>query len=511
MLFSALVNRTIGNKKTTDDRSGMNGLTAREFFGRFSKLQRFLVRHIQEALAQLNLDDQQPRVLPSLYPVLALLARLKPSPCTDVAFPSVEKLHIRPDQSIGINDGVLPTDMSGLLDLVSQCATDAPIFKIRKMAARAFVSLLPEKKDMLAAVDDSIDKIIAIGQKSAFKQNALNGRVLQLSHVLDYHYCSKGSSDEDLEESTAIPGFDIEVKHSEGPGSIDALSDLVPKLSAASWILEPSHHVADVTRSLYLSILRSTVLGLPTESGVRLRKRLQLLVEAEFRSFTQRGPSMVVGAFYAQKQMAITWIFCAMQAANSRSDSVDKLARFFILDSCYEVRMASMDMLSSLMRQGERKCRQLFGLDQWIEETLASIKDQAAETQTQFPPLLVSSVKFLSLLLQDMEGNVSRRIMEKWRLLLTGLVQTPSTSLMMRATALGSLGSCVMSYVWSDTESPGALASRETVLVNWTQLVFGCSSPDEVNDGTKVCVVDRVLDPLVSPSRCSSEKQVCKV
>jgi hypothetical protein len=53
MLFSTLLQRTLGVKKTRDEHSTLNLLTATEFFTRFPQLRPYLVEQLTEAVEQL--------------------------------------------------------------------------------------------------------------------------------------------------------------------------------------------------------------------------------------------------------------------------------------------------------------------------------------------------------------------------------------------------------------------------------------------------------------------------
>lgn len=53
MLFSTLLQRTVGVKKTRDEHSALNLLTATEFFIRFPQLRPYLVEQLSEAVRQL--------------------------------------------------------------------------------------------------------------------------------------------------------------------------------------------------------------------------------------------------------------------------------------------------------------------------------------------------------------------------------------------------------------------------------------------------------------------------
>jgi hypothetical protein len=53
MLFSTLLQRTLGVKKTKDEHSVINLLTATEFFTRYPQLKPYLIEQLTEAVRQL--------------------------------------------------------------------------------------------------------------------------------------------------------------------------------------------------------------------------------------------------------------------------------------------------------------------------------------------------------------------------------------------------------------------------------------------------------------------------
>ncbi|KAI9004599.1 putative death-receptor fusion protein-domain-containing protein [Gaertneriomyces semiglobifer] len=116
MLFATLTTKTLGTKKAKDEGSAVNSVTGREFFGRFPKLHGILLSELSSAVTLLKHGG----VHPTLYPILTILARLKPS-------------------VVEGSDSHLA--MNSFRPLVSQCLS-ATIWKVREMSARAYASLL---------------------------------------------------------------------------------------------------------------------------------------------------------------------------------------------------------------------------------------------------------------------------------------------------------------------------------------------------------------------------------
>lgn len=130
MLFSTLLQRTFGTKKTKDEHSNVNKLTGREFFTRYPQLHAYLLQELNAAIEQLlnntavsfysleccnalTLLLQSASVHPGLYPILTLLSRLHPS----------------------VMDGSdQVTAMSAFVPLVMTCAVSS-IFKVCNISA----------------------------------------------------------------------------------------------------------------------------------------------------------------------------------------------------------------------------------------------------------------------------------------------------------------------------------------------------------------------------------------
>lgn len=61
MLFSTLLQRTFGTKKTKDEHSSVNKLTGREFFTRYPQLHPYLLQELGAAVDQLLASDASVR------------------------------------------------------------------------------------------------------------------------------------------------------------------------------------------------------------------------------------------------------------------------------------------------------------------------------------------------------------------------------------------------------------------------------------------------------------------
>lgn len=124
--------------------SSRHSTTGAEFFHRYPALLPFLVRELEAALEGLEAAAAAvaaPAVHPSLYPILALLARLAPSPELPVA-----------------DDN--PASPAALRPIVEACGRVAKPLAVRAQAARALAPLVPASAAELA-------RFVAAGLRTA--------------------------------------------------------------------------------------------------------------------------------------------------------------------------------------------------------------------------------------------------------------------------------------------------------------------------------------------------------
>ncbi|GAB5587982.1 hypothetical protein Unana1_02882 [Umbelopsis nana] len=164
MLFSTLLQRTLGVKKTRDEHNALNLLTATEFFTRFPQLRPYLVDQLSEAVRQLVDSGDTSRVHPGLYPILTLLSRLQPST---------------------VDSDTQRESLSSITPLVLSCSRST-IYKTREMAARALAPLVPSEGVISAVVD-------ILKSCDPADQNQLHGKLLQCQYLLRGHLYKGGS------------------------------------------------------------------------------------------------------------------------------------------------------------------------------------------------------------------------------------------------------------------------------------------------------------------------------
>ncbi|KAL9548457.1 hypothetical protein MBANPS3_005670 [Mucor bainieri] len=168
MLFSTLLQRTFGTKKTRDEHSNVNTLTGREFFVRFPALHPYLLQELRVAVDQLLQNAMAASVHPGLYPILTLLSRMQPSHHSAAAAAAEEE---------GATDSG-ETVLTPFIPLVMPCAASA-IYKTREMAARALVPLVLD-------VVPALKQLLCITPTTT--QNEIHGRLLQVQFLLRGHF-----------------------------------------------------------------------------------------------------------------------------------------------------------------------------------------------------------------------------------------------------------------------------------------------------------------------------------
>lgn len=169
MLFSTLLQRTFGTKKTKDEHSHVNTLTGREFFVRYPDLHPYLLKELKIAVDQLLNNSAAASVHPGLYPILTLLSRMKPS---------VEE------------DDEKETILTPFIPLVMPCASST-IYKTREMAARALVPLVIE-------VVPTVKQLLSFSDN--ITQNEMHGRLVQAQFLLRGHLYSSTSKSKILSQ-----------------------------------------------------------------------------------------------------------------------------------------------------------------------------------------------------------------------------------------------------------------------------------------------------------------------
>ena len=201
MVFAAIMQRAVDNDKRSE--ASARGSTARAFFGRFPGLLPFLLAELTKALEGRS-GQQAPEipisgeslsptkftalhggVTPSLYPILLLLAKMKPEEC-----------RVEPG-GVDEQNSVDELAIECFLPLLYRCAS-LPEQKVRNAAAAAVAALTPLSHALIAAAEysEQLRNLLAgcaVGSPK-ISTNETHGRLLQtlfLLRTLQYQPYSK--------------------------------------------------------------------------------------------------------------------------------------------------------------------------------------------------------------------------------------------------------------------------------------------------------------------------------
>ncbi|XP_034254702.1 thyroid adenoma-associated protein homolog [Thrips palmi] len=154
LLFSSLMTRIFGVRRSREELSSRNKMTGRVFFHRYPELYEFLLKELEQAVKALTSGDVAELAI--LHPILLLIARLYPS--------SLEGT----DTNMQLNTFV---------PLVRQCANNS-VMKTRVLAAKAIVPLITANV-YVKYLDDLVDQMA-----SGNSENLTHGLALQAVHLL---------------------------------------------------------------------------------------------------------------------------------------------------------------------------------------------------------------------------------------------------------------------------------------------------------------------------------------
>ncbi|KAI8146003.1 putative death-receptor fusion protein-domain-containing protein [Fennellomyces sp. T-0311] len=348
MLFSTLLQRTFGTKKTKDEHSAVNKLTGREFFTRYPQLHPYLLEQLTIAVDQLLAKSTATSTVhPGLYPILTLLSRLHPS----------------------VMDGTdQVTAMAPFVPLVTSCAVSA-IFKTREMAARALVPLIPSS-ELVQTV------LMLLDVPNVATQNEIHGRLLQVQFLLRGHLYHSGLRD----------------------NLFDFIKRVPPAMLATVMCAEM---ISRVTYALLLDIISEFFFDCSWVSSDRdqgIIEELTLAAKESFEPLQKRvldqcregimavtdARAVVVGGYLARRSMAQILVQDALKKGDVSS------VVYLLEDVDYEVRLVSMELLKKHSSYGMK------GIDELQQRLL--IKTYKGESNLN---CFVLAAKFLLALKID--------------------------------------------------------------------------------------------------------------
>lgn len=167
LAYTALLRRMVGFLNVQKRGSARRGLTGLEFFHRYPLLHPFIYGELKAATDMLDTSGPSDsnlanHVHPSLWPILILLSRLKPSP---IASESGDDL-----------------DPFVFMRFIMKCSTQSNL-RVRVLASRALVGLVSNEK--LQSVLLRIASTLPSNEVQVGSFNYLHGDLLQLGNLLD--------------------------------------------------------------------------------------------------------------------------------------------------------------------------------------------------------------------------------------------------------------------------------------------------------------------------------------
>lgn len=300
--FTALIMRVVGFRNLS---TGVNATacikspTAAEFFSRYPSLHSFLLSQLKAAAGQLQTlnkcGHKSHDIHPSLFPVLVILSRLKPSV---VMSTSVTRAHVDPAAFIPV------------VKAVSQSA----VMGVRQLAATALAPLVPAQS--LCNSCTAIAASLPDAQTPVPDHNALHGSLLQLESLLKALVTYSGQSGQ-IGASTADQSSS-EATHACLLGSI--LSEVLAAMLRSSWLAGSSNKCLPVAtaylRAVKQVFLLAQLLQLDkAEQQQQQVSQLQPVAPAHFQGSSSR----------ALEQQAKPWLQDLLQLHSFLSSAITDL------------------------------------------------------------------------------------------------------------------------------------------------------------------------------------------
>ncbi|TPX60789.1 hypothetical protein PhCBS80983_g01505 [Powellomyces hirtus] len=315
MLFSTCLTKALGTKKTRDEHHPVNTVTAREFFTRFPDLRPRLLAELEDAVQCL----EDGRVHPALYPILTVLARLKPAGEAEM------------------NDNDANRPMAAFRPVLARCV-GTTIYKAREMSARAYAPLVPTRElvDCVERIVRSTLKMDPATSKvvGRVEQNAVHGALLQVLNLLIVHLGQTAVA-------TADP-LDAAVRE-------DAINRL-PAIFTMAKAAFCDHNPCAVTKALYLTIVTNflvdaTWVGDATLSPAFVSFRTVMATHALAALTAASTTQECFGSYMVRRAQAV--LVLRSLAHTSRATKADSTALVagLLRDDDYEVQLAALKFL----------------------------------------------------------------------------------------------------------------------------------------------------------------------
>ncbi|XP_074661192.1 tRNA (32-2'-O)-methyltransferase regulator THADA-like [Tubulanus polymorphus] len=298
LLFSALMTRIFGVKRTKDDQSRKNCLTGREFFGRFPALFQFLLDQMSAGTENIQCSGRY-QLHPALYPVLMILGRLLPST---------------------LEGTTTSVNVSAFIPYVIKCAGSS-VYKTRVMAARALRPLVFTDRIMLLLTQ--LAQLLPALETEKIAQNNIHGILLQMSSLLNQ-----------------LPTSDIPSENS-----------ILSHVHKARWILSQSCYV---TRSAYLHVMCKLMqYNWTVTSGNMLQELSASIGDAiQYSIFESRNEKSVPGSVDFHLAVAHMMLYYSWEnklCHESTAFSYKEILSGLLTSQHYEVRLVTLQYIKALL------------------------------------------------------------------------------------------------------------------------------------------------------------------
>ncbi|XP_027358438.1 thyroid adenoma-associated protein homolog [Abrus precatorius] len=353
LAYTALVRRMIGFLNVHKRESARRALTGLEFFHRYPSLHSFLFKELEVATEFLgcassgDLESIRGNNLhPSLYPILILLSRLRPS---SIAGETGDEL-----------------DPFLFMPWIRRCSTQSNL-RVRVLASRALTSLVSNEK--LSSVLLNIASDLPSHGSYSISFNFIHGILLQLTSLLDVN--CRNLADNSKKDHI--------------------LGELIQILVLRSWIAKPTHCPCPILNETFLRVL-DQMLNIARRCQITKHfysiRNLLLELSTECLDLESYGlPYYDPTVAELREQAAISYFGCFFQAskdeeeiihlpprhslpsseslrenemANASVGLLDRLIRC-LSDSLYEVRYATLKWLLKFLKVAE-PCDKLYDL-----------------------------------------------------------------------------------------------------------------------------------------------------
>lgn len=350
LAYTALVRRMIGFLNVHKRESARRAISGLEFFHRYPSLHSFLFNELEvatEFLGPTSSGDLESirgnNLHPSLYPILILLSRLKPS---SIAGERGDEL-----------------DPFLLMPWIRKCSTQSNL-RVRVLASRALTSLVSNEK--LSSVLLSIASELPCVENSdksgshGISYNLIHGILLQLSSLLEVN-CSNLADN----------------------SKKDLIGELIQILTQRSWIGRPTQCRCPILNETFIKVL-DQMLNIArtchvTQQFLTIRNLLlELSTEClDLESYGQPYYDATIAEL--REQAAISYFGCLFQASKNEEESTHSPLRHSLpsakslpkhemedassgilhrlircmSDSLYEVRLAALKWLLKFLKAAE--------------------------------------------------------------------------------------------------------------------------------------------------------------